>query len=289
MSSNPKILYHYGSMSTLYSITTHKTLRLSSMSQSNDSQEGRLVGDAIRRLQVRAGFTDDDMEKVNDLLANLDGIIDGLAMCFSEKGDLLSQWRGYAQDASGVSIGFSTDYLYEMFDDQNGIEKPGLLKVAYGDSEHDSRLAHRLPVLERAIARLKVVNQEHKNHLIQASTAHIKKVNDAEELVSISTMAVMLAMFILKGDAFREEREWRVLNLLVQKDATEGETRCQWKVDTDKLIPFRDFSIAEGFEESIKEVYLGPKNRTPPAVLRDYLSQIGLANVKVIPSTATYR
>lgn len=31
--------------------------------------------------------------------------------CFSENGDLLSQWRGYANDAKGISIGFNKDIL----------------------------------------------------------------------------------------------------------------------------------------------------------------------------------
>lgn len=32
-------------------------------------------------------------------------------ICFSGNGDLLSQWRGYAKDGTGVAIGFKTKYL----------------------------------------------------------------------------------------------------------------------------------------------------------------------------------
>jgi hypothetical protein len=35
--------------------------------------------------------------------------------CFSEAGDLLSQWRGYANDAQGISIGFYKPIL-QTFD-----------------------------------------------------------------------------------------------------------------------------------------------------------------------------
>lgn len=31
--------------------------------------------------------------------------------CFSGNGDLLSQWRGYAGDGTGIAIGFKTKYL----------------------------------------------------------------------------------------------------------------------------------------------------------------------------------
>ncbi|HEY8660108.1 MAG TPA: DUF2971 domain-containing protein [Hanamia sp.] len=32
--------------------------------------------------------------------------------CFSKNGDLLSQWRAYAEDDKGFSIGFDSNYIY---------------------------------------------------------------------------------------------------------------------------------------------------------------------------------
>ena len=32
--------------------------------------------------------------------------------CFSKNGDLLSQWRAYAEDGKGFSIGFDSNYIY---------------------------------------------------------------------------------------------------------------------------------------------------------------------------------
>lgn len=35
-----------------------------------------------------------------------------LISCFSKNGDLLSQWRAYAEDGKGFSIGFDSNYIY---------------------------------------------------------------------------------------------------------------------------------------------------------------------------------
>ncbi len=45
----------------------------------------------------------------------------------------MSQWRGYAGDATGVSIGFSKDYLEQFAEASRGQEKSGfsLQRVEY--------------------------------------------------------------------------------------------------------------------------------------------------------------
>ena len=67
----------------------------------------------------------------------------GVGFCLSEEGDLLSQWRGYAADASGVVIGFSRNYLDWLCSSNLPDELGGLNlhKVDYAASAHDSRVA----------------------------------------------------------------------------------------------------------------------------------------------------
>ena len=56
---------------------------------------------------------------------------DTFIACFSEEADLLSQWRGYAQDGTGVFIGFSKKVLSTLEVEHYTAFK----KVTYGKSE----------------------------------------------------------------------------------------------------------------------------------------------------------
>jgi hypothetical protein len=116
------ILYHYCSTASLHAIVQSHSLWLSALSLSKDA----LDQDTIRRLQ--------------DSIGGLKQIIEGLGFCLSEDGDLLSQWRGYASDATGVAIGFSTEYLNWLSETSIGRDEPGctLQQVVYEPSAHES-------------------------------------------------------------------------------------------------------------------------------------------------------
>jgi hypothetical protein len=73
--------------------------------------EGKLVTEILALLAKDDGLDETDTQRLQQSAAGLEEVIDGLGFCLSEDGDLLSQWRGYAADASGVSIGFSKEYL----------------------------------------------------------------------------------------------------------------------------------------------------------------------------------
>ncbi|MCW5297735.1 DUF2971 domain-containing protein [Herbaspirillum lusitanum] len=62
----------------------------------------------------RENFSSEVMTALKNSLSIFAKISDGLGFCLSAEGDLLSQWRGYAQDGAGVAIGFSGEYLRSM-------------------------------------------------------------------------------------------------------------------------------------------------------------------------------
>lgn len=72
-------------------------------------------------------------QRLIDSVEGVEKIIDGLGFCLSKEGDLLSQWRGYADDATGVSIGFSEDYLGQLAKAEREPNKSGftLQKMEY--------------------------------------------------------------------------------------------------------------------------------------------------------------
>src|SRR6185295_17936413 len=76
------------------------------------------------------------------VLGIFERITDGLGFCLSENGDLLSQWRGYAGNATGVAIGFSAEYLNFLSEASRPGDKRGftLQKVEYEPTSHEARV-----------------------------------------------------------------------------------------------------------------------------------------------------
>lgn len=71
--------------------------------------------------------------------------------CFSENGDILSQWRAYADDGKGLAIGFNVKKIEELLKNLNERENNGL-KIA------ESELAKVIYIKKKRIILLKHTN-----------------------------------------------------------------------------------------------------------------------------------
>jgi len=148
------ILYHYCSTEAFHSIVTTHSIRLSSLSLSNDSMEGNMATDALVRLAKRDRL---DAGTIQILRGKLDLYInESVGFCLSEHRDQLSQWRGYAADANGVAIGFSREYLELLRDEYNSSENgndPGFTieEVVYEQKEHEVKVLPLYEELKKAI------------------------------------------------------------------------------------------------------------------------------------------
>jgi len=107
------ILYHYCSTEAFHSIISSRSIWLSALALSNDSMEGKMLIDAFTRLAKRDKIDRQSLVLLQDkiLAYHKD---EGFGFSLSLEGDLLSQWRGYAEDGCGVSIGFSKSYLQKL-------------------------------------------------------------------------------------------------------------------------------------------------------------------------------
>lgn len=75
----------------------------------------------------------------------------------SEKGDLLSQWRAYAENGGGVSIGFSQAYfqkLGELRRDRSDPFNASLTKVEYEATRQKELLNDELDQILRLVFEL---------------------------------------------------------------------------------------------------------------------------------------
>lgn len=109
--SNPKTLYHYCSPENFLRILQSREIQLSALKLSNDTLEGKLVARTLLRIAERNKMDEQHRQRLLEMLEFFETSCEGLGFCLSADGDLLSQWRGYANDGAGIAIGFSTDYL----------------------------------------------------------------------------------------------------------------------------------------------------------------------------------
>ncbi len=125
-------LYHYTDQNGLLGIIQDRSIRATHLRYLNDTSEGRIVFQVLldelnRRVNSDAMMLSFGMEPVkrsgkiecedeeifSQGVSMLSWVTsqDVFVTSFSEKGNLLSQWRAYAGASGGYSIGFSRSYL----------------------------------------------------------------------------------------------------------------------------------------------------------------------------------
>lgn len=285
-------LYHYCPISAFRSIVETKSIRLTSLSLSNDYMEGKLINSAVMRLAHNDGLAGPQLSRLREALAGLENLMDGLGFCLSENGDLLSQWRGYADDGYGFSIGFSRQYLEKMGKSQPK-EKAGfaLHEVKYTSADHEALVK---PTYEEV--RKLLTDDDSTSPLLTGLFALGNKNSNSAKTTNAKQMALQLhvfsllpKLFALKAHAFHEEKEWRLVSPLYNgKFVMNASNDCGYFERRDRLVPFRTFPLHPE-QAAITRVILGPRNRTPPSVVALMLEGAGFKNVQIFLSDATYQ
>ncbi|MDD4203352.1 MAG: DUF2971 domain-containing protein [Candidatus Omnitrophica bacterium] len=286
------ILYHYCSTQAFYNIIHNKTIRLSSLSLSNDSMEGKLVTEVLTQLAEQDSLEQDDIKKLQQSVATLEQFLDALGFCLSEEGDLLSQWRAYTADATGFSIGFSKEYLIKLT--TNSLCKTGsesgfsLQRVKYNIEEQIELLKPIYDKIKDIVKKGAYIMPGRRlldlrtDDEIERENEKIKK---AFESLNSNILMLFPTLFLLKNKGFKEEKEWRLISYFIKN----GTDKCCFHADSDKIVPHRDFDLIANERKSIEKIFLGPKNKTPDYVINSFLKQSGFEGVTVVPSKTSYR
>jgi hypothetical protein len=251
--------------------------------------EGRLVAQTFERLLSQETLDPEEMENIRKALRFAEEVVDGLGFCMSESPDLLSQWRGYADDGQGFSIGFNSDYLVELTKSREGNEdRSSLGKVLYEPTEHETALRPRYQEIKELIdsGRLKMPRF---GLISWPGEEEVKRMGDqhSKSLNNLFLRAVMTypAAYMLKSKAFAEEAEWRLVSYLSRVT----DDSAMFRAVGNRLVPYREFKLKQLMNKSIAEVYVGPKNITPDFVIEKFLALNGFPDVSVKRSAATYR
>lgn len=317
------VLYHYCSLETFKSIIENKTIRVSDCSKTNDFAETKWITTLISDVVIRLIKDDADfcnIYRINDDIIELirkqiETTINAvyyentrymltLVACFSEDGDLLSQWRGYANDAQGISIGFYKPLL-QTFD--TGGYNYHFKKVIYKEKEQLSYIQNHLGDLIYAYKQI----EEHDN----VSKLFIEFIQDLCGRISI----IRNDSPIFKNGAFVEEKEWRLFvnnhltnyysyndrssndgfggdieeNYNIECEYNNGFVRhpTSYRTTASKIIPYFDLSFASIKDKLIKEIIIGPKSEVTELDIQVLLSTYGynFNKVNIKKSRATYR
>jgi hypothetical protein len=289
-------LYHYCSTSTFHSIVSRRSIRLSALSLSNDALEGKVVARAVARRAERDKLDKDSQSRPAMSLQTLSGFYEGLGFCLSEADDLLSQWRGYADDAFGLSIGFSVSYFTWLRGEyiRRGHQTFSVERVKYEPHDHEAEIEQAYRTVSNLLEAQRQLRSPFTS-LLDTRTEPERKADEerwsqASKMASTAILGFMPSLYTLKSDAFREEKEWRLLTSFFPRA---GETQTlptvEYRATRDRLIPFSTYELLEPERHPIADVVLGPRNATPEHLVVRMLEMYGFGTVTVRRSVATYR
>ena len=277
--SKEDVLYHYCSPPTFLTICSTRRLRFSDLFSMNDFLE---VHWGYQVWEQAAGSLIDEVGR--EFLDAIDAVIHvsgvealALASCMSRKGDVLSQWRAYGADGTGYAIGFNASELIQL------PVQP--LCVEYN-------LDNQVKEVQSFIRAI---------HQVEAG----EKVKQGSDFINAcARLAYDLTSF--KNPAFLEEDEVRLIHL-VNFEPSNGSLRLVDPGGTafGEPAPTQDvgFHITRSTPVAhldipftgaarpcpIAEVVLGPKNDSMTSGVSVMLETLGLTNVRVWKSKASYR
>lgn len=271
----PGPIFHYTSNEGFIGITQTRTLWASKLHYLNDSTEFAYAIGLVRatledRLKHERGPWNEFYGLALDLMRSIENVHIFVA-CFSEVGDLLSQWRGYCPNSIGYSIAFDDVQLQESMLRQ-GFR---LVRCVYEEGLQRT-------IVDELIASAAELTRE----MSPTSAAH-------QLLQQIPEIAPAL-----KHPQFSEEREWR----LVSKGPVNiNHPQIRFRPARWTLIPYYLFQLCgESDKLNLAQVYVGPnphmERAQNAAVLSLWSAGVKFPRVKnvspqfdVRPSAVPYR
>lgn len=314
----PNIVYHYCSIPTFMEIIKNSTLRMTNIVKSNDFSEITFCIDEFTSafhqafIQLKRIHTDPaffefaanvDIDKiVQSSIGNVS--LTYYVTCFSMACDLLSQWRGYADDGQGVSIGF---YSWPFL-----------------PFKHLSSWEFGLTYYNMANKKIDL-----KDEIIEKLCWPIKqdgkcpKISDYENITASIIDAMIHEAVFFKNPAFSEEQEVRLVyypfgqirNLLVRYKLKDMATNHLYydRMDDALIIPnnvnkfvrepvsflkrgnsivsYIDINFKSIKDRIIAEIILGPKTSLNDLDFRLFLISNGydISKINISQSKASYR
>lgn len=214
-------LFHYSNFFGLSGIASTKSIWCTKIQYLNDYQELKHGMEILAREAQKSSAVHPFLAKVPEISLRMTSI-NLFVSSFSENGDVLSQWRGYA-GGGGVSIGLSFEALQKRARQQNYLLKPCVY-------DHHEKLAIAGNYLENCLEQSELDSAGEQ-------TAHRIAFGFLQTAASF------------KDPGFQEENEWRLISPVLQN----GRGAISARPTEFGLVPYTSFSLATGQRPLLSE------------------------------------
>lgn len=222
-----RILYHYTTVQGLLGIINTNVIFATSFPFLNDSSEivyGRRLARTILLKKIEKA-KDNISKRIFEECLKLNGVDKKriYITCFCEKGNLLSQWRGYGESGFGFSLGLDSNILNRTY------RKPPyneiyIKKVIYNLEEQTKIINKYLNI---------AVDYIKKNNIIDNSTIY--------EVAKLTDWEIGKRTAFFKDEAFSEEREWRAIYC---EELSSGKLPTNYRARSNRIVDYKEFSFA---------------------------------------------
>ncbi|MDK2595220.1 DUF2971 domain-containing protein [Pseudoalteromonas obscura] len=209
---------------------------------------------------------------------------------FSEKPDLLSQWRGYCPPGRGICIGFSRDVLEEYCRENNF----DLKKCVYSEAEQNSEMKKLIRKCQAEFPMPTASRTEYdkfeSNDRVKHELDYRQYVMNGEGKILADSALRNLCDSInklaplFKDNGFHEESEWRII-------AENPTCKINFRAGSSHLIPYITLPILQFSKDAIREVIVGPNPSKQNCVssVSMLLESNGFKNAKVKQSKIPFK
>jgi hypothetical protein len=234
-------LFHYSTLNGIQSILEERSLWFGHATSFNDPLEIKYGQEILREELTKMMESENDFELrsfLNGILINISAfdlfIHHPFVACFCESGELLSQWRAYADQGGGYALGFrfsSKTLISPSPGDLSYTAPPVLRKVIYDENRQRNLVCEYLKsIIETSREALK-----EKRHEAQASIMAMQAVN-----------LLLDMMLTFKHRAFDEEKEWRLIRATRRDFQPEN---LQFRRSNNNLVPYRATYLFDKLEK----------------------------------------
>jgi hypothetical protein len=183
-------VYHYCSEEGLLGILQSRCIWLTNHHAMNDPSEGKLAGQLLNDFEDRFRTTGQIQvfARLKEQLKHCLG--DTYLASFSADGDVLSQWRAYADNGRGFALGFDA-LTFEGVRNQ----------FPKGDGTKENSLGMSGVIYDTTAQR----------NLISDLVEELIEANGEESKLQEATGLMNWFACVFKASGFREEKEWRIM------------------------------------------------------------------------------
>lgn len=274
----PTKLYHYTDLASFIGIVSNNEFWLSNLYFQNDKHEYQLGLNLFRDSLKTFKRKYSDNKKITIFLNTLDSGLNLIENCgvytlsLSEESDLLSQWRGYADNCRGVRLELSA-FLEQI---EKGVQ---LLPCLYRNEEHVEYVSYLLEHSINLFNTTKENGKTNKNDFLEEEKPYSDAIEKAGNYF-ISTVNV--ACSIIKHGSFSEEREWRLIVFNSQE--------IYYRQRSHYIIPYIKKKI-NNLNHFMTDIMIcsSPEKDTTSRSIRFILDNKGFNTTKISESLIPYR